>query len=70
MADQIIDTTELTVHQLRQAFAGFSGVTRDEKTKLPVTLVSFGFKYGIPTDADLVFDVGFSRTRILYSACD
>jgi len=33
MADQIIDTSELTVHQLRQAFAGFSGVTRDEKTK-------------------------------------
>jgi UPF0042 nucleotide-binding protein len=59
MADQIIDTSELTVHQLRQAFAGFSGVTRDEKTKLPVTLVSFGFKYGIPTDADLVFDVRF-----------
>jgi RNase adapter protein RapZ len=59
MADQIIDTSELTVHQLRQAFAGFSGVTRDEKTKLPVTIVSFGYKYGIPTDADLVFDVRF-----------
>jgi UPF0042 nucleotide-binding protein len=59
MADQIIDTSELTVHQLRQAFAGFSGVTRDEKTTLPVTLVSFGYKYGIPTDADLVFDVRF-----------
>ena len=59
MADQIIDTSELTVHQLRRSFAGFSGVTRDEKTKLPVTLVSFGYKYGIPTDADLVFDVRF-----------
>ena len=59
MADEIIDTSELTVHQLRQAFARFSGVTRDEKTKLPVTIVSFGYKYGIPTDADLVFDVRF-----------
>jgi RNase adapter protein RapZ len=59
MADQVIDTSELTVHQLRQAFASFSGVTRDEKTKLPVTLVSFGFKHGIPVDADLVFDVRF-----------
>jgi UPF0042 nucleotide-binding protein len=59
MADQIIDTSELTVHQLRHAFAGFSGVTRDEKAKLPVTLVSFGFKHGIPLDADLVFDVRF-----------
>ena len=59
MADQIIDTSELTVHQLRQAFAAVSGVTRAEKTKLPVTLVSFGFKHGIPVDADLVFDVRF-----------
>jgi UPF0042 nucleotide-binding protein len=59
MADEIIDTSELTVHQLRQAFAGFSGVTRDEKTKLPVTIVSFGFKHGIPVDADLIFDVRF-----------
>ena len=59
MADQVIDTSELTVHQLRQAFASFSGVTRDEKTKLPVTLVSFGYKHGIPVDADLVFDVRF-----------
>jgi UPF0042 nucleotide-binding protein len=59
MADEIIDTSELTVHQLRQAFAGLSGVTRNEKTKLPVTLVSFGFKHGIPVDADLIFDVRF-----------
>jgi UPF0042 nucleotide-binding protein len=59
MADQIIDTSELTVHQLRQAFAAFSGVTRDQKAKLAVNLVSFGFKHGIPMDADLVFDVRF-----------
>jgi UPF0042 nucleotide-binding protein len=59
MADQIIDTSDLTVHQLRQAFAAFSGVTRAEKTKLQVTVLSFGFKHGIPVDADLVFDVRF-----------
>jgi UPF0042 nucleotide-binding protein len=59
MADRIIDTSELTPHQLRQAFAAFSGVTRGEKTALPVTLVSFGFRHGIPLDADLVFDVRF-----------
>ena len=59
MADEIIDTTHLTVHQLRQKFASFSGVGRDEKAKLAVTLVSFGFKHGIPMDADLVFDVRF-----------
>jgi len=59
MADQIIDTSDLTVHQLRQAFAAFSGISRDEKTNLAVNLVSFGYKHGIPMDADLVFDVRF-----------
>lgn len=57
MADQIIDTSALTVHQLRQAFAGFSGVSSGQK--LAVNLVSFGFKHGLPMDADLVFDVRF-----------
>jgi len=59
MADQIIDTSELTVHQLRKSFATFSGLTRAEKARLAVNLVSFGYKHGIPMDADLVFDVRF-----------
>jgi UPF0042 nucleotide-binding protein len=59
MADQIIDTSNLTVHQLRQAFVGFSGVGREKQAKLAVNLVSFGFKHGIPMDADLIFDVRF-----------
>jgi UPF0042 nucleotide-binding protein len=62
MADHIIDTSDLTVHQLRQAFSTFAFAETDakgQKTKLAVTLVSFGFKHGIPLDADLVFDVRF-----------
>jgi UPF0042 nucleotide-binding protein len=62
MADHIIDTSDLTVHQLRQAFKTFafsSGDTKGAKGKLAITLVSFGFKHGIPMDADLVFDVRF-----------
>ena len=59
MADQIIDTSALTVHQLRQTFAAFSGVARSEKAKLAVNLISFGFKHGLPMDADLEFDVRF-----------
>ena len=61
MADRIIDTSDLTVHQLRQAFrhSRFPPATPRQKSKLPVTLVSFGFKHGIPVDADLVFDVRF-----------
>jgi UPF0042 nucleotide-binding protein len=62
MADQIIDTSDLTVHQLRQAFTtvAFAGAeAKGQKSKLAVTIVSFGFKHGIPLDADLVFDVRF-----------
>lgn len=62
MADRIIDTSDLTVHQLRQAFLTFAfsvGDLKGQRPKLAVTLVSFGFKHGIPMDADLVFDVRF-----------
>ena len=62
MADHIIDTSELTVHQLRQAFKTFAFSSGDGKGaagRLAVTVVSFGFKHGIPMDADLVFDVRF-----------
>jgi len=55
MADEIIDTSDMTVHELRQFFMGLS---RDRsRARLVVTLLSFGFKNGVPVDADLVFDV-------------
>ncbi|MEQ1760814.1 MAG: RNase adapter RapZ [Vicinamibacterales bacterium] len=56
MADLIIDTTSLTVHELRDVFMRMS---RDGNTRadMVVNLVSFGFKNGVPEDADLVFDV-------------
>lgn len=59
MADQIIDTSDLTVHQLREAFSAFSTERGRKRARLVVALVSFGFKHGIPMDADLVFDVRF-----------
>jgi UPF0042 nucleotide-binding protein len=62
MADHIIDTSDLTVHQLRQAFKTFAfapGAAGSGSTRMAVNLVSFGYKHGIPMDADLVFDVRF-----------
>ncbi len=58
MADEIVDTSDLTVHELRQVFLGLS---RDRKTRatLVLTFESFGFKHGLPLGADLVFDVRF-----------
>jgi UPF0042 nucleotide-binding protein len=55
MADAIVDTSDMTVHELRQFFMGLS---RDRsRARLVITLLSFGFKHGVPLDADLVFDV-------------
>ena len=57
-ADRIIDTTGLTVHQLRDRLVELYGA-RETRGALTISLVSFGFKHGIPYDADLVFDVRF-----------
>jgi UPF0042 nucleotide-binding protein len=56
-ADLVIDTGSLNVHDLRRRMdAAFEG---DLDTRLRATVMSFGFKYGIPVDADLVADVRF-----------
>lgn len=58
MADEIVDTSSLTVYDLRDVFMAVSRGTRRTR-RLQVTLVSFGFKHGIPVESDLVFDVRF-----------
>jgi len=55
MADEIIDTSDMTVHELRQFFMALS--RGRGRAKLVVTLLSFGYKHGLPVDADLAFDV-------------
>jgi len=55
LADEIVDTSDMTVHELRQFFMSLS---RDRSRKrLMITLLSFGYKFGVPVDADLMFDV-------------
>jgi UPF0042 nucleotide-binding protein len=57
-ADLVIDTSDLTVHELRDRIVGtFSRQPRE--TRLQATVESFGYKFGIPMDADLVLDVRF-----------
>jgi RNase adapter protein RapZ len=55
LADEIVDTSNMTVHELRQFFMSLS--RGPGRAKLVMTLVSFGYKHGLPVDADLVFDV-------------
>ncbi len=58
IADRIVDTSGLTVHQLKELLVDFYGQSRT-RGALTVSLVSFGYKHGIPYDSDLVFDVRF-----------
>ncbi len=58
MADLILDTSDYTVHQLRDYIREHYDV-RHEAAPIVVSVMSFGYKYGVPSDADLVFDVRF-----------
>jgi UPF0042 nucleotide-binding protein len=58
IADHVVDTSAMTVHELRHAFRNVqSGASPG--SQLVVTILSFGFKHGIPVDSDLLFDVRF-----------
>jgi RNase adapter protein RapZ len=57
LADVVIDTTKFNVHELRQFI--IDRFQKSGRRPLLVSVVSFGFRYGIPPDADLVFDVRF-----------
>jgi UPF0042 nucleotide-binding protein len=56
-ADIVIDTSNLNVHELRRSIEASFG--DDDHVALRATIMSFGFKYGIPVDADLVADLRF-----------
>ena len=57
LADVVIDTTKFNVHELRQFIT--HRFHKTGRRPMMVAVVSFGYKYGIPADADLVFDVRF-----------
>ena len=58
MSQHVVDTTELTPRQLRKTISDqFAGGSNQASFRIEV--MSFGFKYGLPLDADLVFDVRF-----------
>lgn len=57
-ADYVIDTSNLLTRELKEELDRIF-VQNEEYNSLMVTILSFGFKYGIPADADLVFDVRF-----------
>lgn len=57
-ADKVVDTSGFNVHELRELIKDyFSGPVAEQK--MTVTLVSFGFRHGIPTEADIIVDIRF-----------
>jgi UPF0042 nucleotide-binding protein len=59
-ADLVIDTSDRSVHELRRAIeSAFTGTGEERRPALRATVLSFGYKYGLPVDADLVVDVRF-----------
>lgn len=57
-ARQVIDTSRLSVHDLRRMLVEHMA-REGERPQMRIRLVSFGFKFGLPVDADLVFDVRY-----------
>jgi UPF0042 nucleotide-binding protein len=57
LADVVIDTTQFNVHELRHFIT--ARFKNPDKRPMLVSIVSFGYRYGVPSDADLVFDVRF-----------
>lgn len=57
IADIVLDTDQFTIHQLRQFV--IQSFTQESQQQMVVTVTAFGFKYGVPPESNLVFDVRF-----------
>ncbi len=58
-ATYIIDTTDISIWQLKKKVVSLFSPENQEKKGFPINIISFGFKHGMPTDVDMVFDVRF-----------
>ncbi|MBK6690653.1 MAG: RNase adapter RapZ [Myxococcales bacterium] len=58
-ATRVYDTTHLSVHELRRAIIAQFGPSNEAGPQMLTRVLSFGFKYGVPTDADMLLDVRF-----------
>jgi UPF0042 nucleotide-binding protein len=59
VADEVIDTSNLTIGELKKVISVLVDIQQFEKRYLNISVVSFGYKYGVPNDADIVYDVRF-----------
>ena len=64
-ADRIIDTSNLSVHELRDLLSRH--FSHEQSRRLTISLITFGYKFGVPYDIDLLFDVRFLRNPYFVS---
>jgi RNase adapter protein RapZ len=67
-ATVVIDTTMLSVHDLRRQVISLLGPGKAEQPRMVTRIISFGFKYGVPVDADVVLDVRMLDNPFFVSA--
>ncbi|MBS2013480.1 MAG: RNase adapter RapZ [Deltaproteobacteria bacterium] len=60
-ATRVVDTSNLSVHELRRAILAAFGPASGTAPRMSIRIMSFGFKYGPPVDADILFDVRFLK---------
>jgi UPF0042 nucleotide-binding protein len=59
VADEVIDTSGFTIGELKKVISVLAGIQQSGKQYLNISILSFGYKYGLPNDADIVYDVRF-----------
>jgi UPF0042 nucleotide-binding protein len=59
VADEVIDTSDLTIGELKKVISVLAGIRQSGRQHLNISILSFGYKYGLPNDADIVYDVRF-----------
>ncbi|MDR3092377.1 MAG: RNase adapter RapZ [Endomicrobium sp.] len=59
VADEVIDTSDITIGELKKVISALAGIQRSGKQHLNISVLSFGYKYGLPTDANIIYDVRF-----------
>ncbi|MDR1926922.1 MAG: RNase adapter RapZ [Endomicrobium sp.] len=59
VADEVIDTSVLTIGELKKVISVVAGIQQAGKQYLNISVLSFGYKYGMPNDADIIYDVRF-----------
>jgi UPF0042 nucleotide-binding protein len=67
LASRVLDTTRLSVHDLRRQVVSLFGPGAGKSARMRTRLLSFGFKYGVPVDADLILDVRFIENPFFIS---